>query len=312
MTDSFGRVATVTSTGIATPAYIPPSITSVTASNITTNSMKVTVVASDGQNTIKGYKFSTDGGSTYGSLVSTTSHNYEYTLNGLTDNTTYPIRVKAVDTIDRESSAGSTSATTLYIEPTVTCSTSGITWGSITVNASATAGSTSISTYNFKKGSEGWVGTQAGSSYTFTSLDPSTQYSFTVEVTDAGGHTATASCSGTTSSYTYPVVNSVTTSGVTYDSGSFIVSATGGTGTISTYEYMNPNATTPTWRSMGSSNTLTFSGNLTPNRIYRYQFRVKDSNNMYSEPVEQTLTTSKVDASLVNYTNTDYTYCTNL
>lgn len=90
----------------------PPIISSVSISGITTTRAVIKVVASAGAG-IKGYKYSTDNGSTYTTLI--TSNNY--TVSGLTANTAYNVKVIVVDLQDTEVTSGTTAFTTLTTSP---------------------------------------------------------------------------------------------------------------------------------------------------------------------------------------------------
>ena len=76
-----------------TDAYVNPRVNSVTASNVTNNTITVSVNASGGTNNVSRYYYSSNGGSSY---ANTTSNSYTFT--NLSPGQTYNIRVYVVDT----------------------------------------------------------------------------------------------------------------------------------------------------------------------------------------------------------------------
>ena len=78
---------------IATSTYINPSVTTA-ASTKTYNSITLTATASKGTNNISKYYFSKDNGATW----SEGQASNVYTYTGLSENTTYNIKVKVEDT----------------------------------------------------------------------------------------------------------------------------------------------------------------------------------------------------------------------
>ncbi len=91
--DTEGYPSNEYSLSATTNAYENPRVNSVTASNVTNNSITVSVNASGGTNSISRYYYSSNGGSSY---TNTTSNSY--TFSGLNAGQTYDIRVYVVDT----------------------------------------------------------------------------------------------------------------------------------------------------------------------------------------------------------------------
>ena len=83
---------------VTTDNYVNPAVNSVTATNVTNNSITVSVNATGGTNSIARYYYSSNGGSSY---VNTTSNTY--TFSGLSAGQTYNIRVYVVDSNNIES-----------------------------------------------------------------------------------------------------------------------------------------------------------------------------------------------------------------
>jgi hypothetical protein len=88
--------------------YTNPVVNSVTTSNITQTSITVNVNTTKGTNNIATYYYSSDNGVTYTSSASNT-----YTFTGLTQGTTYNIKVYVKDSLSYQSNIYSVSATTL-------------------------------------------------------------------------------------------------------------------------------------------------------------------------------------------------------
>ena len=78
---------------VTTDNYVNPVVNSVTATNVSNNSITVSVNASGGTNSIARYYYSSNGGSSYDNTTSNT-----YTFSGLSAGQTYQIRVYVVDT----------------------------------------------------------------------------------------------------------------------------------------------------------------------------------------------------------------------
>ena len=105
--DNNGRESAVSNTTIKTQ-YLNPVVNSVSASNITSNSVRLTVSTTAGSNSVTTYYYSNNNGSSY---VSSTSNTY--TFSGLSAGTTYNFRVYVVDSGGIKSNERTTSATTL-------------------------------------------------------------------------------------------------------------------------------------------------------------------------------------------------------
>ena len=104
--DNNGRESAISNTTVTTQ-YINPVVNSVSTSNITSNSVRLTVNATAGSNSIATYYYSNNNGSSYVSSSSNT-----YTFSGLSAGTTYNFRVYVVDSGSVKSNESTTSATT--------------------------------------------------------------------------------------------------------------------------------------------------------------------------------------------------------
>ena len=90
--DSEGYESNEETIEVTTDNYVNPVVNSVTTTNVTNNSITVSVNASGGTNNIQRYYYSSNGGSSY---ANTTSNSY--TFSGLSAGQTYQIRVYVVD-----------------------------------------------------------------------------------------------------------------------------------------------------------------------------------------------------------------------
>ena len=191
--DNNGKESAVSNTTVTT-VYINPTVNSVSASNITSNSVRLTVSATAGSNSIRTYYYSSNNGSSY---VSSSSNSY--TFSGLSAGTTYTFRVYVVDSGGVKSNERTTSATTSYANPTAnSVSVTEVTSDSITVSVSASGGTNSVRTYYYSINNGAYT-SSTSNSYTFSGLNPSTTYSIRVYVADTAGRTSnTVSTTGTT------------------------------------------------------------------------------------------------------------------
>ena len=91
--DTLGYESNEETIKVTTDNYVNPVVNSVTATNVTNDSITVSVNASGGTNSISRYYYSSNGGSSYTNTTSNT-----YTFSGLSAGTSYSIRVYVKDT----------------------------------------------------------------------------------------------------------------------------------------------------------------------------------------------------------------------
>ena len=178
--DSEGAESTEYYEAITTEVYILPVVASVNATT-TWNSITLTPSGTNGTNAIDHYEYSINSGAYQTSNV----------FSNLTDNTSYAIRVKAIDTAGRESNVYETTVRTdAYRMPTISVSATS-TYNSITINVNATPGDGSIVSYHYSRDDGSNYQISSSNSYTFTGLTGSTPYYLKAYVTDSNGRTST-------------------------------------------------------------------------------------------------------------------------
>ncbi|MDE6284144.1 MAG: hypothetical protein K2M17_00140 [Bacilli bacterium] len=184
--DSEGRFSTIYEKYVDTKAYVNPMVTTVTSTS-THNSITLTASAEKGTTDIMKYYFKK---STDSNWIEQTSSTYTFT--DLTDATNYAFDIKVSDTLGRESMVYKTTSisTNAYILPTVTATTSAM-GNNITVNATGTNGTGTITKYMYKKdGQSDWTtvdSTSTTNSYTFSDITPGVSFNIYVKVIDSNG-----------------------------------------------------------------------------------------------------------------------------
>ena len=260
--DSEGAESTEYYEAITTEVYILPTVTRVNATT-TWNSITLTPSGTDGTNTIDHYEYSINNGAYQTSNV----------FSNLSENRNYTIKVKAIDSIGRESNVYTTTVRTdTYTLPTISVSTSATT-NSITINVSATPGDGSIVSYHYSRDDGSNYTPSLNNSYTFSGLTAGTTYYLKVYVTDSNGRTSAVTSTSEATTYVNPSVSNVSTSDITSNSITINVTASGGSNNISRYYYSKDNGAT--WVNSASS-SYTFTG-LSGSTIYNFKVYVKDT-----------------------------------
>ena len=260
--DSEGAESTEYYEAITTEVYILPTVTSVDATT-TWNSITLTPSGTDGTNTIDHYEYSINNGAYQTSNV----------FNSLSENTDYTIKVKAIDSIGRESNIYETTVRTdAYKLPTISVSTSATT-NSITVNVNATPGDGNIVSYHYSRNDGSNYTSSSNSSHTFSGLTSGTTYYLKVYVTDSNGRTSAVTSKTQATTYVNPSVSRVTASNITSDSITINITASGGSNSISRYYYSSNNGAS--WVNSTSS-SYTFTG-LSAGTKYNFKVYVKDT-----------------------------------
>ncbi|HIS12888.1 MAG TPA: hypothetical protein IAB40_07260, partial [Candidatus Onthocola stercoravium] len=172
--DSENHESTEYYEAITTEVYILPVVTSVNAS-ATWNSITLAPSGTNGTNNIVRYEYSINGGAYQTSNV----------FSNLSENTNYTIKVKAIDSIGRESNVYETTVKTdTYKLPTISISSSATT-NSITVSVNATPGDGSIVSYHYSRDNGSNYTTSSSNTHTFSGLTSGATYYLKVYVTDS-------------------------------------------------------------------------------------------------------------------------------
>ena len=260
--DSENHESTEYYEAITTEVYILPVVASVNSST-TWNSITLTPSGTNGTNVIDHYEYSINDGAYQTSNV----------FSNLTENTSYNIKVKAIDSLGRESNVYETTVRTdTYTLPTISVSTSATT-NSITVRVNATPGDGSIVSYHYSRDNGSNYTTSTSNSYTFNGLTAGTTYYLKVYVTDSNGRTSAVTAKTQATTYVSPSVSRVTASNITSDSITINITASGGSNSISRYYYSSNNGAS--WVNSTSS-SYTFTG-LSAGTKYNFKVYVKDT-----------------------------------
>ena len=288
--DSDGYESTEYYKAITTEVYILPVVANVNATT-TWNSITLTPTGTNGTNEIVGYEYSINNGAYQTSNV----------FNNLSDNTSYTINVRAIDSAGRKSNVYSTSITTnTYRLPTISVTTSS-TSNAITVNVSATPGDGSIVSYHYSRDNGSNYTQSTNNSYTFSGLTSNTTYYLKVYVTDSNGKTSTVYAGSKATAYVNPSLTNLTTSSITSNSITLRATASAGSNSISRYYYSKDNGSS--WVSSTSS-SYTFTG-LSSNTTYTFKAYVTDSAGRSSSQKSVSAKTSGV--ALATYIKNLYT-----
>lgn len=158
-------------------APISPAISSVTTGN-TQLTVNFTAPADNGGSTISDYEYSTNNGSTWISSGSTTS---PITINGLTNSTTYQIKVRAINTTGNGTASSATPGTPVAAvptAPTITSITAGNSQLIFSFSAPTNSGTSAISDYEYStdNGSTWTLSGSTTSPLTITGLTNNTTY----------------------------------------------------------------------------------------------------------------------------------------
>ena len=203
--DSYGRYSTEFVKAVSTETYILPSVTSVTPTT-KYNQISVSVVGANGTNNISKYYYSINDG------AYTERTNSSYTFTGLNEKTNYSIKVKAVDTLGRESNVYNLSVTTdAYVLPRVTNVSTSSTSNSITINVSASGGTGNVVKYYYSKDNGSNYVESTSSSYTFSNLTSNATFYVKVYVKDSNNRES--SVSATSIKTMIPTIKDVCSSG---------------------------------------------------------------------------------------------------
>ena len=278
-------------TNVTTNEYVIPTVDNVTHS-VTLNSITVNVTASGGSNNVTKYMYKINDND----WIETSNNTYTFT--DLTDSTEYDIRIKVVDSNNRESTEYYEKITTeVYILPVVTSVNASTTWNSITLTPIGTNGTNNIVRYEYSINNGAYQANNV-----FSNLSENTNYTINVKAIDSIGRESNVyTLQVRTDTYKLPSISissSATTNSITVS-----VSATPGDGSIVSYHYSRDNGSNYT---TSSSNTHTFSG-LTSGATYYLKVYVTDSNGRTSTVATRTQATTYVNPSVSRVTASNIT-----
>ena len=260
--DSNNRESTEYYEAITTEIYTLPVVSNVSVST-TWNSITLTPSGTNGTNTIDHYEYSINGGAYQTSNI----------FSNLAENTSYTIRVKAIDSVGEESNIYQTTARTdTYKLPTISISSSATT-NSITVSVSATPGDGSIVSYHYSRDNGSNYTKTSSNTHTFSGLTSGATYYLRVYVTDSNGRTSSVATRTQATTYVNPSVSNVTASNITSDSVTINVTASGGSNSISRYYYSSNNGSSYV---SSTSSSYTFTG-LSAGTQYTFRVYVTDT-----------------------------------
>lgn len=271
---------------ITTAEYVLPKVTDVVVTKVELYSLTIEATSEKGNNDVAYYQFSKDDGVTW----SEKQESNVYVFDNLNDTTEYKIKVKVIDTQNRESAEYYEPISTQNYEiPKITKVEATTSWNKVTLNVTAEGGTNSITKYYYKKKDDTNWTELTTSTHTFESLNEKTPYNFEIKVTDTKERESLVyEISATTDEYKIPKVNNVE---VSEGKGSLTLTVTAedGTGRVVSYAYSKDDGSN--WTDWIEQNTYTFS-DLTPNVEFPLRVKVKDENDIESTIYETTGTVS--------------------
>ena len=238
-----GSTTSATSTVAVTPAAAPSTPTSLSVTNGNGQATVTFTAGADGGSAITNYEYSTDGGTNW-VTPSPAVTSSPITITGLSNGTTYTVKLRAVNAVGTSAASSSVTAAPQAVAPsapTALAATRGDASISIAFTAGANGGA-AISNYEYElNGSGTWVAfspAQTSSPVTISSLTNGTAYTVKLRAVNTAGSGAASSA---TSSVTPVALAAAPTSlNATAGNGSITVSFTAGSNggsTITNYEY---------------------------------------------------------------------------
>ncbi len=174
------------------PTPNPPTVSASAASQTSLN-----VSMSAGTDSASGLHAAAYGFSTNGSTYTWYASNSQI-ISGLTASTLYTVYGKIRDAVGNETSAGTTSATTLPNPPSAPTGLSATTISQTQIDLSWTAASGATGYYVYRGGA--YIGSSGATSYSDTGLSCGTSYSYQVTAYNTGGASASSTASSATTS----------------------------------------------------------------------------------------------------------------
>ncbi len=251
-------------------------------------SISLRAIGTAGSGTIKKYDYYLNGKYVYTNNMAASN---TYVYQSLNENTSYTLKVVVTDVNGHTGERSLTQKTNQILTPTLNITSSSET-DSITVYPNATARSGTLSSCRYKIGTNAWV-TGNCSSYTFTNLTMSTNYTISVEATNSYNKSTSASKTIKTADVKKPTVRITNAYGT--GTNSIYVSATGtkGTYSIDRYEFYVGNKKC-TKSTSGTSASCDVTG-LSIDTYYSITVYIYDTKGNYSTASSSARTLSVVD-----------------
>jgi titin len=234
-----------------TPSGPPgaPTITSITPAD---GALGVNFNPPSSSSPITGYLYQLNG---TGPWLATSGTSSPLTIPGLTDGTSYSVKIEAVNSIGTGSPSNSLSGTPVAVPgvPTITSVQVGVGSASVSFTPGSSGGST-ITGYRYSiNGGSSWTSISTTSPTQLTGLSNATAYSFELEAVNGSGDSQPATTSFTTpAAPSAPTITSITPQNQALDV-NFTVPATGGSA-ITDYDWSTDGGST--WYSEGTFGTL--------------------------------------------------------
>ena len=261
----------------ATPCLVPgaPSITGVVYGNQSV-SVSFSAPGSNGGSAITGYKYSTNGGSTY-TETGTTS---PFTIAGLTNGTTYTVIMKATnpagDSIASTASASVIPAT-VPNAPAVSSVVPGNQSITVSYTAPANTGGSAITNYWYSYDRTNYTSlstSSAGTPFTISGLANGTGYTITMLATNMAGNSAVSGASASVVPLTTP--DSPVISSYVLGDGQATISYSLPYNGGNAIDYIQYKINGGTYTSIGTATTYTITG-LTNGTSYPVQIRAHNA-----------------------------------
>ena len=236
-----------------------PTITSVTSGNGQL-SVNFTAPSSTGGAAVSNYQVSTDGGNSFTALVPA-STDTPIVITGLTNGTSYSVRLKAVNSVGAGAASNSSSGTpaaTVPGAPTNVVATAGAGQISLAFTAPSSNGGSPITNYEYMVGHDGWIARDPAnvtSPIIVSGLSNGTSYDISLRAVNSsgGGQPSTVSVTPITTAEAPSTL--VATPGDTQASIAFDIPWSNGGAEITNYEFSTDNGVT--WKAFSPATTTT-------------------------------------------------------
>ena len=264
-----------------------PSITSATPGN-TTASIAFSAPASNGSSAITNYELSTDNGTSWTACSPATTAS-PIVVSGLVNNTTYQVKLRAVNAAGAGATSGAASVTPFDVPgaPTITSATAGNSVAFIVFAAPASDGGSVVTNYEYSSDNgTTWTArspASTGNPIMLAGLTNGTTYQVKLRAVNAGGAGEASAAVSVTPlapvSITAPLAPTIvwTTPGDTTLSVAFSAPVSDGGAAVTNYEYSINNGSTWTARSPAATASPLAIAGLTNDTTYQIKLRAVNS-----------------------------------